>query len=171
MKNLIFILFAFTLCSSCFAQTTLKDGRYQLDGKFFKVTKSTYLDKTSFSVSVIGRYWDKPSPSPKNPNGLPINKKDIHFDIDNTKAIVNDVLAVNSKKLALNKDRIDMSFTFLQDGSIEHITYFFNGNTIISLKDIAKIDMELKKKIKATFSGEEYKNFYLIPFGMVSVIY
>ncbi|MBB2143932.1 hypothetical protein GM921_00415 [Pedobacter sp. LMG 31464] len=172
MKNLIYILLTITLCSNCFAQDTLKDGKYTQDGKVFKITKSTYLDKTSFSVSVIGRFWDKPSPPPKNPNGFRTNKKDIHFDIIKVKKIVSDVLNGKRNDLQQNKDRIDLSFTFLQEnGSIENISYFFNGNTKINLKDIAKIDKEIKKNVKATFTGNDYKNFYLIPYGMVSVVF
>ncbi|WP_316785554.1 hypothetical protein [Pedobacter frigiditerrae] len=172
MKNLIFILLTFVFCSSCFAQNTLKDGKYTQDGKVFKVTKSTYQNKISFSVSVIGRFWDKPSPPPKDPNGFRTNKKDIHFDIANVQKIINDILIDKREGLQQNKDRIDLSFTFLQEsGIIENISYFFNGSTMINLKDIAKIDKQLKKNIKATFTGNEYKNFYLIPYGMVSITF
>jgi len=172
MKNLIIIFLAFTFCSSCFAQSTLKDGRHNYDGKVFKVTKSDYSGKTSFSVTAIGRFWDKPSPPPKDPYGYPTAKKDIHFDIDKVKEIVNNVLSVKKKDLQQNMDRMDLSFTFLQEnGSIESISYFFNGNTLINLRDIAKIDRELKKNVKATFTGNEYKNFYLISYGMVSVTF
>ena len=81
-------------------------------------------------------------------------------------------MSVKKKDLQQNMDRMDLSFTFLQEnGSIESISYFFNGNTLINLKDIAKIDRELKKNVKATFTGNEYKNFYLISYGMVSVTF
>ena len=172
MKNLTFIFLAFIFCSSCLAQSTLKDGKYTQDGKIYKITKSTYQNKASFSVSVIGRFWDKPSPPPKDPNGFRTNKRDIHFDIVNVQKIINDILIDKREGLQKNNDRIDLSFTFLQEsGNIENISYFFNGNTIINLKDIAKIDKELKKNIKATFTGDEYKNFYLISYGMVSVTF
>lgn len=109
---------------------------------------------------------------PKDPYGYPPNRKDIHFDIDKVKEIVNDVLADKKKDLQENKDRINISFDFLQEGgSIESISYSFNSNTLINLKDIAKIDRELKKTIKATFTGNEYKNFFLISYGGVSIIY
>ncbi len=173
MKNLIIIL-SITFCSSCFAQTNLQDGKHHQDGRVFKVTKykSDYSGKTSFSVTAIGRFWDKPSPPPKDPYGYPTAKKDIHFDIDKVKEIINGVLASKKEDLLQNKDRIDLSFTFLQEnGSIESVSYFFNGNTLINLKDIAKIDRMLKKEIKATFTGNEYKNFYLISYGVVSVVF
>lgn len=173
MKNLIYILFAFTLYSSCFAQSTLKDGRYQLDGKVFKVTKYNYSGKkTTFSVRALGRFENTYAPPPKDPHGYPTNKKDIHFDMDKVKEIVNDALAGKKKDLQQNKDRIGLSFEFLQEtGSIESINYSFNSNTLINLKDIAKIDRELKKNIKATFTGNEYKNFYLISHPGVNIIY
>ncbi len=172
MKTLILIFLAFMLCFSSFAQSPLKDGKYSYDGKTFKVTKHTYLEKNSFSVRAIGRFEDKRPPAPKDPHGYPTNKKDIHFDIDKVKEIINNVLSVNEKNLMKNKDRIDLSFTFLEeDGSVENISYFFNNNTLISLKEIAKIDREIKKSIKATFTGKEHNNFYLISYGEVSVVF
>jgi len=172
MKNLIFIFFTLALCSSCFAQNTLKDGKYNYDGKNFIVKKTTYLDRSLISVRAVGRFENTPPPLPKDPYGYPPNRKDIHFDIDKVKEIVNDVLADKKKDLQENKDRINISFDFLQEGgSIESISYSFNSNTLINLKDIAKIDRELKKTIKATFTGNEYKNFFLISYGGVSIIY
>jgi len=172
MKTLSYIFLAFTLCSSCFAQSTLKDGQYNYDGKKFIVNKTTYGEKTSFSVRAAGKFEDKYPPAPKNPYGIPVNKKDIHFDIEKVKEIVNDVLISKKVKLTVNKDRIDLAFRFLQeDGSIENISYFLNGTTLINLEDIAKIDKEIKKSIKAIFTGREYSNFYLIDYGMVSVVF
>ncbi len=101
-----------------------------------------------------------------------MNRKDIHFDIEKVKEIINNILASNKKELEINKDRIDLAFTFLEeDGSIESIGYFFKGHTLITLKDIAKIDKEIKKSIKATFTGKEHCNYYFIYYGGVSVIF
>ena len=172
MKNLIFIFFTLALCSSCFAQNTLKDGKYNYDGKNFRVKKTTYLDRSLISLRAVGRFENTPPPLPKDPYGYPPNRKDIHFDIDKVKEIVNDALVGKKKDLQENKDRIDISFDFLREGgSIESISYSFNGNTLINLKDIAKIDRELKKNIKATFTGNEYKNFFLISYSEVSIVY
>ena len=56
MKNLIFIFFTLALCSSCFAQNTLKDGKYQLDGKVFKfktLNNSSGTSKDLVTVSTV----------------------------------------------------------------------------------------------------------------------
>jgi hypothetical protein len=174
MRTLIYIFFALTISQSCIAQDRLNDGQYTQGGKRFTVTKnvSAYSGRTSFVVREVGRFDHKPFPAAKDPNGIPTGKKDIHFDIDKVKEIVNTILATDKKNLQANKDRIDLSFTFLREsGSIENISYFFDGNTIITLKDIAKIDRELKKTIKASFTGNEYKNFYLIPYGLVEITF
>ena len=56
MKNLIFIFFTLALCSSCFAQNTLKDGKYHLDGKVFKfktLNNSSGTSKDLVTVSTL----------------------------------------------------------------------------------------------------------------------
>lgn len=170
MKTFIYIFVVCALCTSCFAQTALKEGQHTYDGKTFDVKRHTYLERTSISVSAIGRFYDKRPPLPKDPNGLPVKKKDVHFDIEKVKGIVNNVLASKRDELNRNNDRIDLSFAFLkQDGSIEYISYFLNGNTLIKLEDIAKIDMEIKRNVKATYTGNEHANFYLINYGNVNV--
>ncbi|MEJ5993682.1 hypothetical protein WG904_04550 [Pedobacter sp. Du54] len=174
MKTLAYIFLALTLCSSCLAQSTLKDGVQTYDGKKFAITKRTsdYSGRTSITVTVVGRFYNTRPPAPKDPYGLPVSKKDIHFDVEKVKEIINTVLASNRKELSANKDRIALSFAFLeQDGSIESISYFLNGNTLIGLKDIAKIDKEIKKNIKATFTGNEHTNYYLIYYGSLSLIF
>lgn len=172
MKTLTYLFIVFTLSSSCFAQNLLKDGEYNYDGKIFKVKKSTYLERSIFSVRALGQFENKRPPAPKDPYSYPTSKKDIHFDIDKVKEIIIGVLTSSKKELSTNKDRISLSFTFLEeDGSIESISYRLNGNTLINLKDIAKIDKEIKKNIKATFTGKEHNNFYLIHYGDVSVVF
>lgn len=50
--------------------------------------------------------------------------------MDKVKEIVNDVLAGKKKDLQQNKDRVNISFEFLQEnGTIESISYSFNSNT------------------------------------------
>ncbi|SFH35165.1 hypothetical protein [Pedobacter insulae] len=172
MKTLIYFLLAITLCSSCWAQKPLKEGQYKYDGKTFIVEKSAYLERTSITVRVVGRFENKPQPSLKKPNALPIRKKDIHFDINKVKEITYNILEPNKKELNVNKERIDLHFTFNpEDGSIENIFYFFNGNTRINLKEIAKIDRQIKKQITANFTGNEYSDYYFIEYGIVSVLF
>lgn len=145
---------------------------YKYDSKIFKVKKNTYLDRSMFSVRALGRFENKRTPRPKDPNGFPMDKKDIHVDINKVKEIIIKVLTTNIKELEKNKDRIGLSFEFLsENGEVESILYGLNGNTLITLKEISKIDKEIKKNIKATFTGKEHNNFYLISYGEVSVVF
>lgn len=149
MKSLLYIFLTFTLCSSCFAQSTLKDGEYKYDSKIFKVKKNTCLDRSMFSVRALGRFENKRTPRPKDPNGFPMDKKDIHVDINKVKEIIIKVLTTNIKELEKNKDRIGLSFEFLsENGEVESILYGLNGNTLITLKEISKIDKKLKRILK-----------------------
>ncbi|SFH35225.1 hypothetical protein [Pedobacter insulae] len=172
MKTLIYILLAITLCSSCFAQNSLKDGKHNYDGKTFAVTKNSYMGKTSFSVRVAGQFDNKPQHDLKDPNGLPMSRKDIHVDTNKVKEIIRNILEPHTKELSANKDQITLQFKFAQkDGSIESIYYFLNGNTIINLKEIAKMDRQIKKQVKATFTGTEHNNYFFINYGYVRVIF
>ncbi|SFH35193.1 hypothetical protein SAMN04489864_109136 [Pedobacter insulae] len=160
------------LCSSCFAQNSLKDGKHNYDGKTFVVTKNSYLGKTSISVRVVGRFENKPLFYLKDPNGLPMSRKDIHVDTNKVKEIIRNILEPHTKELSANKDQITLQFTFVQkDGSIESISYSLNGNTLISLKEIAKMDRQIKKQVKATFTGTEHNNYFFINYGYVRVIF
>ncbi|RZK41250.1 MAG: hypothetical protein EOO90_11780 [Pedobacter sp.] len=170
MKTTLNFFFTLLLCSSCFAQHTLKEGEYQYDGKTFKVKKTIYLDRTLITIRALGQFEDKPTPGLKDPNGLPMGKKQVHFDIEAVKGIVNNTLRGKFGELQRNKDGMTLSFHFWQrDGSIESISYRLNGSSLITVKEIAAIDKQIKENIRATFSGKEHQNYTLIQYGDVKV--
>jgi len=161
MKKLFYIIILLILCTSCSAQTKLQKGHFTFKGKTVGIS-----DKYGrFSARVVGDHDDKAYPPPKNPNAFPVLKSDIHIDFDLVKEII---LKIIEKKTATalitNREKIGFGFGFAPTGEILGIHYLLQANTSITAHDIVIIDEALKAKVKASFTGKDYLDYYIISY-------
>jgi len=168
MKKLFYIIILSILCTSCSAQTKLRNGRFTFNGKTVDIS-----DKYGrFSARIIGDYENKAYPPPKNPNAFPVLKSDIHID---TNLIKQTFLGILSKKTATaimaNKEKIGFIFGFAPTGEILRIHYLLQANPPITANDIVKIDEALKAKVKATFTGKDYLDYYFISYPSIYITF
>ena len=73
-------------------------------------------------------------PISDNPNALPLRRKDIHFDVTATNAIIQEVLKPKIGMLHQNEEFVNVGITFERSGKISDIGYGLKPNTLISLE-------------------------------------
>ena len=171
MKKIIFLLTIVFIQSACYAQTRLVPG--ELKGK----SETFNIDNVSIQVNGIKRIGID-SKSNKYNNGIPYSKaekdprflpmnfeRDIHVDNDAIKEIVYTVLSKKLAALKANKEDMNIIFKFEPSGKLTDLGYTLKANTLITLEEIESIDLQLREKIKATFTGKQYLQYIAIMYN------
>jgi len=173
MRQLIYIIFILALYISSQAQTKLQKGRFTINEKTINIDKIDMANgKALFCARILGEYENKHYPLPKNPNAFPVLISDIHID---TNLIKQTFLAALNNKLAraitADNNRVGLDITFAQNGKIQIITFYFEEGIKITTNDIVAIDNALKAKVKATFTGKDYLDYYFISYPSIYITF
>lgn len=153
------------------AQDKFVHGKMKIDGGVYNID---FIDEYSIihaaNISKNVPYKDVPKLKVKY-EPLPILEKDMKVDTARAKSVVLDILKSKLNKLKSNKDYISVDYIFYPSGAVMRIDYILPKHTIITPKDLDKIDKCLRKEIKAHFTGNEYKAFPVIHYNAQKRIY
>jgi hypothetical protein len=160
--TLISLFYSITSC----AQNKFTEGVITVNNEKFDVKKSTInLDniRPIFVHSLKNKYTG-PIPPPKDNYQFRVLKSDIHVDTDLVMKIVYEEL--NDKKPALHNkgESIGIHFIFETDGKLTDASYSLMEGSAITPSEIVKIDTELRKQIKASFTGIDYKYYTAVDY-------
>jgi len=111
-------------------------------------------------------YNYKAPPLPKGRYPFPMQMKDIHMENDKVKSIVIGVLRYKMQVLKERSETLRLLFSLDQRGEPKNISYSMAQPTSISLEDISKIDEEIKKQVRASFTGTDYLQYSVIHYNM-----
>ncbi len=162
----------------CFAQTKITVG--EMKGKYeiftiFKLDNSLYSSIPRIGIYSKSNKYSNGIPyskAEKDPHFLPMNpKKDIHVDDDAIKSIVYAVLNKKLAALKVNKENMNIIIVFELNGKLSDIGFTLNANTLITLEEIESIDLQLREKIKATFTGKEYLQYTAINYYPHTIVF
>lgn len=172
MKSPVFVLIFSVLpfFMQVFAQhpEKIEVGQWHIGDEVYNVVfsknyKTILIENTSKNVNPLLL----PSVDPD----LRLIPAEIHIDVKKERRIIFEVLTDKLPKLKENKEFIRVTYAFNARGNVILLDFAFANSTIMTLKDVAKIDQRLRKEIKATFSGESYKTQEYIFAGRRPVIY
>lgn len=165
MKHLVYATCLLFLYVSASAQEKFVEGDMTVYGEAFNVTFSKRFD-----IIIVGSrlpaYKDG-YPKPKGPSRpLAIRKGDMTVDTLIDRNIIYDILNDKLTALQANKDWISIEYVFGHDGNVLDIaSYSFPKNTLITPTELALIEKQLRKEVKAVFKGREYLNWPVIFYG------
>ena len=166
MKRIILImLLAFGVFSIVPAQEMFTQGSMHIHGDVYDVRVND--DVSIIGVSNLSKN-KKDIPKLKKEivrDLLPIKEGDIKLDTAKEREIVLDILFNKKEILKSNKEAIGIRYIFYPNGQIMNIDFVLMKATVITPAEISAIDRCLRKEIKASFSGEEYKSFPVIPYS------
>jgi len=145
-----------------YSQSNFEPGKMRIDGVDYEiiVTNGSIIGVGSMDSKYAEGY---PGPLIKDP--LPVLRSDIHVNFDNVKRIVQEILKDKLPQLRENKEKLGIRVWFEQNGRIEGGFFAtMNKNTLIRPREIHEIYLRIKNEIHATFTGQDYKNYILIPY-------
>ncbi len=94
-----------------------------------------------------------------------IQKTDIHLDVNQVNIIVRGVLKLKLDALNINKETLGLDFKFnTSDGTIADTEFTIAKSSLTTFADIEEIDDQLRKNVKATFTGIAYLHYYAVPY-------
>jgi len=164
-KQLFLLILSLLISTGCYAQNKFPEGISKVRGEQFQVSHTGLNNDRIVVYNVKGKHT-KGGPVSDNPNALPYEREDIHFDIPAAKAIIREVLKLKTKELRQNEDFPLVILQFEQSGKLTDISYGFKKGTLISLEDIAEIDARLRRTIKATYTGITYKDYKILMYSL-----
>lgn len=102
---------------------------------------------------------------------FPIQEGDLFVDTVKARVIVYEVLKEKLATLQSNKDYIAITYVFYPNGNMMNINFILPTTTLIAPLEIDKIDLRLRKEIKASLKGIHYKDFPVIFYNTKGRIY
>jgi len=165
-KIILLILFVLTLGFS-FGQEKFKEGLTKIGSDTYQVW---FADPVIIAVNLSKNIQEVPKPEQIH-EPLPIHERDVQVDTALAKAIIFNVLKNRLPELKHNKDFITVTYIFFPNGKIMNLDYILPLQTIITPKELAKIDQCLRKDIKVCLTGDEYKVYPAIHYNRQKRIY
>jgi len=166
MKNqLILIILGLLISTGCYVQNKYPEGVSKVRGEQFKI-EYTGLENDRIVVYNLKGKLAQGEPISDKPYALRLKREDIHFDITAAKTIIREILKPKAKELRQSEDFPLVILHFERTGKLTDISYGFKKGTLVSLKDIAKIDARLRRTIRATYTGITYKDYKLLMYSL-----
>ena len=167
-KSLILIILSVLITTGCYAQNKYPQGISKIKGEQFRISNSG-LENDLIVVCNLKNKYALGGPNPENPNAPEYKREDIHFDVPAAKAIIHMVLQGKKEKLQQNEDFVHVDLIFKRSGKLSDVAYAVKKNTLITLADIAEIDAQLRNTLRATFTGNAYKEHRIFNYDFGSV--
>ena len=163
MQKTVFLFLIVFLCSKGYTQTRLTPGEIKGKHYTFIINKLRQIDTIKY-IDVYSKSNKYNSGIPRSekekaPHFLHMHDRDIHVNNDNVKQIVLNVLNKKLPALKQNKEQMTIIITLEPDGKLTDVSFTLRENTLVTLEDIEAIDRQLKANIKATFTGNQYKQY------------
>lgn len=161
----------FSMSIILFGQNKFISGNMRIESNMYEVRVSDMSPIIGIS-NLSKNVKNIPQPVYKSEyDPLPIRERDVRVDTTLARTLIIEILKNKLPALKVNKDFITVSYIFYPDGRIMNIDYILPLRTIITPKELDKIDQSLRKKIKVHLTGNEYKAFPAIHYNAQKRIY
>ncbi|QHS54834.1 hypothetical protein GWR56_04460 [Mucilaginibacter sp. 14171R-50] len=162
----IFLILLFYSIAGC-AQTKFSVGKKTFKKETFTITKSQILtnNQRSWFIFPEKNKYKGPVPPSFNNYQFKVLKSDIHLNIEQVNDIVYGNLKNKRQALHEKNEKLGIIFIFETDGSTANISYTLQENTLITPVEIEQIDIDLRKNIKVTFTGTDYKYYKAVNYA------
>ncbi|MFB5945835.1 hypothetical protein [Albibacterium profundi] len=164
-KSAIILTVSIILCLTATAQDNFSEGKYTVDGRIFETTFSDIYANRMTVDSKLPQYKEG-YPWPEGPNlPLMVLRSDMKVDTVIDRKIIYEVLEDKLENLKANGEELTVRYAFGPDGDVVDISSFsLARNTLITPQELALIDKRLRKEVRASFKGPDYRNWKVIPF-------